>query len=235
MQLAEDEVHLWRIATDRPRDLPSLRELLAPDERAKADRFRFEGDRRRSIVRRAALREILARYADALPAELAFCYGPQGKPAFAPPFRDFGIEFNLSFSGETALCAVGRRSLGVDVERYRVIEDAGLVAKHFFTPTEISVQSEAEDANRVFLRHWTRKEALIKATGSGLSVPLNSFDVSWLPDGTGHPVGLADAEGRLTTWYVHDLSPFPEELAALATAFPEAKIRWCDGHALYSS
>jgi 4'-phosphopantetheinyl transferase len=228
MQLAEDEVHLWRIATDRPRDLPKLRDLLAPDEREKADRYRFEGDRRRSIVRRAALREILARYVDVSPAELAFLYGPQGKPKLAGPFCESGVEFNLSFSGETAICAVGRQPLGVDVERYRVVEDAALVAKRFFTPAEIRLQNEADDTNRVFLRHWTRKEALIKATGSGLSVPLNSFDVSWIPDGAAHRVSLADAEGRLTTWYLRDLSAQPDELAAIATVLAEAKTRWCD-------
>ncbi|HEV3341617.1 MAG TPA: 4'-phosphopantetheinyl transferase superfamily protein [Pirellulales bacterium] len=226
MQLAEDEVHLWRIATDRPCELPNLRELLAVDERAKAHRFRFDRDRRRSIVRRAALRQIIGRYLDVSPAELSFCYGPQGKPLLAAPFCEAGLEFNLSFSGETALCAVARQPLGVDLERYRMIEDAGLVAKHFFTPAEISLQNGADDANRVFLRHWTRKEALIKATGSGLSVALSSFDVSWLPDGAPRQVTLADADGRPTTWYLRDLAPAPDELAALATALPDAKIRW---------
>jgi len=228
MRLVEDEVHLWRIATDRPCDVPSLRELLAVDERAKADRFRFDRDRRRCIVRRAAVRQILARYLGASPGELAFCYGPQGKPSLGAPFCDAGLEFNLSVSGETTLCAVGRQPLGVDLERYRHVEDAGLVAKHFFTPAEISLQGAADDANRVFLRHWTRKEALIKATGSGLSVPLNSFDVSWLPDGAAHQVTLDDAEGRSTTWYLRDLEPAPDELAALATVSPTARIRWCD-------
>jgi 4'-phosphopantetheinyl transferase len=228
MHLAEDEVHLWRIATDRPCDLPSLRELLAVDERAKADRFHFESDRRRCIVRRATLRQILARYLDVSPADLTFHYGPQAKPSLASPFSESGIEFSLSFSGETVLCAIGRQPLGVDIERYRPIEDAALVAKHFFTPAEIRLQNDADDANRVFLQHWTRKEALIKATGSGLSVPLNSFDVSWLPNETAQRVSLADAEGRSTTWYLRDLSLSPGELAALATAFAEAKIRWCD-------
>lgn len=228
MQLAEDEVHLWRIATDRPCDLPSLRGLLAPDEQDKADRFRFEGDRRRSIVRRARLRQILAGYLDVSAAELAFRYGLQGKPMLAAPFSESGIEFNLSFSAETALCAIGRQSLGVDIERHRTIEDAALVAKHFFTPAEIALQNEAADANRVFLRHWTRKEALIKATGSGLSVPLNSFDVSWSPDDAPRQVSLADAEGRPTTWYLRDLSPWPDEQAALATVFGGGTIRWCE-------
>jgi 4'-phosphopantetheinyl transferase len=228
MQLAEDEVHLLRIATDRPCDLPSLRELLAVDERAKADRFRFESDRRRCIVRRATLRQILSHYLDVSPAELVFRYGPQGKPSLDAPFCESDIEFNLSFSGETALCAIGRQPLGIDIEQHRTIEDAGLVAKHFFTAAEIRLQNETDDANRVFLRHWTRKEALIKATGSGLSVPLNSFDVSWLPNDTAQRVSLADAEGRPTTWYLRDLSPSLDELAALATAMTETRIRWCD-------
>jgi 4'-phosphopantetheinyl transferase len=226
MDLAEDEVHLWLLATDEPCDLASLRELLADDERAKADRFRFERDCRRSIVRRAKLRQIVAQYVGSTPGEMRFRYGPRGKPTLDAPFDQSGVEFNLSFSGEQALIAIGRRPLGVDLEQCRIVDNAELVAKHFFSQDEILVQNAADDANQVFLRHWTRKEALIKATGSGLSVPLNSFDVSWLPDDADHEVTLPDAEGNVATWYVRDLSPSPGFLAALAAVSPVVKVRW---------
>ena len=226
MQLAEDEVHLWRTATDRPCDLQVLRQILSPDEQAKADRYRFERDHRRAMVRRAALRQILSEYVGVSPAELIFKYGPQGKPALGGPFCDAGCEFNLSFSGELALCAIARQPVGVDLEHERAVRNAELVAKHFFTAGEISLQSAAADGNRVFLRHWTRKEALIKATGSGLSVPLGSFDVSWLPDTDAQQVTLPDAAGRLTTWWLSDLSPGPQWLAALATAVQTKNVQW---------
>lgn len=226
MRLSDDEVHLWRIATDQPCDAQALRQVLSPDEQAKADRFRFERDRRRAIVRRAALRHILAGYVEIAPAELSFRYGPQGKPRLAEPFCESGREFNLSFSGELALCAVARRPLGIDLEQERPVKNAALVAKHFFTPDEIALQNAAPDANQVFLRHWTRKEALIKATGSGLSVPLNGFDVSWLPDGSPRRVSLPDAAGLLTTWWLSDLPAEGGWLAALATAVRTATIEW---------
>lgn len=226
MDLPEDEVHLWLIELDQPCELESLSESLSDDERAKAQRYRFDRDRRRSIVRRAKLRQIVAQYVHATPARLMFDYGPRGKPSLAAPFDEAGVEFNLSFSAELALIAIGYQPLGVDLEQGRAVENAALVAKHSFTPAEIALQNSAHDANRVFLRHWTRKEALIKATGSGLSVPLNSFDVSWLPDDEVHPVTLPDGSGRLTTWYLQDLSSPDAWLAALATALPARKIRW---------
>jgi 4'-phosphopantetheinyl transferase len=256
MLLADDEVHIWRIATDRPRDLAALRRLLSDDEQAKADRYRFEKDRRRAVVRRAALRKILARYTGASPAELKFTYGPHGKPRLDESSAS-GYHFNLSFSGELALCAVARSPLGIDVERERTVENAGLVAKHFFTAAEIALQNAAADANGVFLRHWTRKEALIKATGTGLSVPLNSFDVggfraqgdegvsaqasgtqrvssnaqaetSSKDDSSMRQITLLDASGAPTTWWLNDLMPPPGWYAALATARLMERLEWRD-------
>ena len=228
MHLAEDEVHVWRIATDRAGDSGTLRRLLSDDEQAKADRFRFDRDRRRAIVRRAALRAIVAAYVNASPEELKFAYGAQGKPGLADPFSGSGIQFNVSFSGELALCALALSPLGIDLEACRHVENAALVAKHFFTAQEIDVQNAAEDPNQVFLRHWTRKEALIKATGSGLSVPLNSFDVSWPSDDMARSATLPEASGNLTSWWLRDLVPCSGWLAALATGRPMSKLAWHD-------
>ncbi|MGH7137871.1 MAG: 4'-phosphopantetheinyl transferase family protein [Pirellulales bacterium] len=219
---------MWRIAADRPADSGALRRLLSDDEQAKADRFRFDRDRRRAIVRRAALRAIVAEYVNASPEELKFAYGAQGKPRLADRFPGPGIQFNVSFSGELALCAVALSPLGIDVEACRHVENAALVAKHFFTAEEIAAQHAAEDPNQVFLRHWTRKEALIKATGSGLSVPLNSFDVSWPSDDLARSATLPDASGNLTSWWLCDLVPSAGWLAALATARPMKNIAWHD-------
>ena len=228
MHLAEDEVHVWRIATDRSSDLGALRRVLSDDEQAKADCFRFESDRRRAIVRRAALRAIVAVYVPVSPEELQFAYGAQGKPRLADAFSHSRVQFNLSFSGELALCAVALSPLGVDLEGCRHVENAALVAKHFFTAEEIAVQNAAPDPNQVFLRHWTRKEALIKATGSGLSVPLNSFDVSCPLEDRAQSATLRDASGKSTSWWLRDLDPRAGWLAALATVRPMNNLTWQD-------
>lgn len=230
MLLADDEVHIWRIFTDRPTELARLRQTLSEDERAKADRFRFERDRRRCVLRRAALRKILADYLGTRPEQIEFSYGRQGKPELAVPFSSSGYQFNLSFSGELALCAVARRPLGIDLEQERLVENAALVAKHFFTVGEIAVQSAAENPNQVFLRHWTRKEALMKATGSGLAVPLNSFDVSQLSEQAAWQVTLPDALGMATSWWLQDLIAPSGWMAALATARRPENLQWRDAN-----
>lgn len=230
MLLADDEVHIWRIFTDRPTELARLRQTLSADERAKADRFRFERDQRRCVLRRAALRKIMSDYLGTRPEQVELSYGRQGKPELAGPFSSSGCQFNLSFSGELALCAVARWPLGIDLEQERLVENAALVAKHFFTAGEIAVQSAAENPNQVFLRHWTRKEALIKATGSGLAVPLNSFDVSQVSEQAAGQVTLPDALGKATSWWLQDLIAPSGWTAALATSRRCENLRWRDAN-----
>lgn len=228
MLLADDEVHVWRIDIEGQADLTPARRILSEEERAKADRYRFERDQRRCVLRRAALRNILANYLDTRPDQIEFSYGPRGKPELGGHFANAGYQFNLSFSGELALCAVARWPLGIDLEKERLVENAALVAKHFFTAEEIALQNAAADPNRVFLRHWTRKEALIKATGSGLAVPLNAFDVSRLSGETAWQVTLPDAFGNPTSSWLQDIAAPSGWLAALATARRVENPRWRD-------
>ena len=112
--------------------------VLSEDELERADRFRFERDRRRFVAARSVLRRMLARYVDTGPAAISFEYGQYGKPDVpgAP------VSFNVSHSGSYALFAIGPRfELGVDVE---VLDDARaddlLVAKQFFSLREIETQ-----------------------------------------------------------------------------------------------
>jgi hypothetical protein len=82
--LAADEVHVWRIALNRPiEDVQGLQTLLASEEISRADRFRFEKDRQRFVVVRGLLRVILGRYLDLKPNQLRFVYSDYGKPALA--------------------------------------------------------------------------------------------------------------------------------------------------------
>ena len=111
------DVEVWSIPLDRAeQDVDALATLLAPDERARAERFVFPRDRRRFVVARAGLRAILGRYLAQEPERVAFAYGPRGKPSVP------GVEFNLTHANELALCAVARRTVGVDLEWRRPIE-----------------------------------------------------------------------------------------------------------------
>lgn len=78
--LGDDEVHVWRASLDDPEPVGGWLPLLSADERLRAERFRFERDRRRFATGRARLRAILGRYLGAHPSTIRFVYGPRGRP-----------------------------------------------------------------------------------------------------------------------------------------------------------
>ncbi len=203
--LPADEVHVWRDSLIRaPGEVARLRGLLALEERRRADRFRFERHRSRYIVGRATLRLLLAGYLDADPGDLEIAYGEFDKPYLAD-----GPSFNLSHSGTVVLYAFAARGeLGIDVELY----DAGVVneriAERFFSPAEVrALRALPQEAQPwAFLTCWTRKEAFIKARGDGLSLPLDSFDVTLSPHTPAELLRTAWSEEEPRQWCMEDLS-----------------------------
>lgn len=191
LAVAEGEVHVWAAPLDPPAEAVRRHAgLLAPDERARAERFHFERDRRRFSVARGVLRHLLGRYLAADPRRVAFRYESHGKPALADGTAGGGLRFNVSHSGEVALYAFARgRELGVDVEEVRPMEDGLDIAERFFSQAEVAAfrALPADVRDEAFFNCWTRKEAYIKAVGEGLSFPLHVFDVSLAP---GEPARL---------------------------------------------
>jgi 4'-phosphopantetheinyl transferase len=179
--LPADEVHVWRV--DLAQVAPAEQRwepILSADERTRALRFHFTRDRQRYTATRALLRTVLSGYAGATPEELVFRYSKTGKPALQSG-ESRRVEFNVSHSGEVALLAFARgRELGVDVEQIRENFDHDAIAGRFFSRQEQQQLAAlpAVERYRGFFRCWTRKEAYIKADGSGLSLPLHQFDVS---------------------------------------------------------
>jgi 4'-phosphopantetheinyl transferase len=203
--LPAGEVHVWRSCLERPTEtVERMRGLLAGDEQGRADRFRFERGRSRYIVGRALLRLLLARYVESAPDELEFEYGAFDKPALRA-----GPWFNVSHSGPIALYAFsGRGEIGIDVE----IDDADVahqrIAERFFSPAEVSALRSlpASVQPRAFLTCWTRKEAFIKARGDGLSLALDSFDVTLVPGAPAALLRTAWCSEEADRWSLQDLS-----------------------------
>ncbi len=215
--LPEDEVQIWRV------DLESMRaeearwlEILSPDEAKRADRFHFPADRQRFTAARAWLRKILGAYLDAPPKEISFSYSEKEKPALTPPFSDSAITFNLSHSGEVALYAFTRaRNIGVDVEIIRRDFDVEAIARRFFSQHEQSELAAFPPAERIdaFYRCWTRKEAYIKATGDGLSLPLDQFDVSLISGSSSALLSTRPDSAEAARWRLSEV-PVGEGYAA---------------------
>lgn len=181
LAIAEDQVHLWCLELDAIAPGESRwRALLSPDEIARADRFHFSEDRQNFSATRAVLRILLGNYVDCDPRLLRFTYGTREKPALANA-DGAGVRFNVSHSGVKALIAFARgREVGVDIEQIRENFDDAALAKRFFSPAEQKALAclPSSEKREGFFRCWTRKEAYLKAHGAGLSLPLDSFDVS---------------------------------------------------------
>jgi 4'-phosphopantetheinyl transferase len=192
-------VHVWSSSLEVPPEhFEQYIETLSPDELVRAGRFRFERHRRQYIAGRGLLRHVLARYLALDPRRLHFRYGPHGKPALDDPAEARWLRFNVSNSEEAALIAVGReRELGVDLEVVRPVADIRAIAAHYFCPRERALLSIAprERQHQLFFKYWTRKEAVLKATGDGLALPLDQIDVSGMPRATPRLLLVPDGSG----------------------------------------
>lgn len=190
-------------------------QLLSEDERARADRFVFAKHRRRFIHGRGRLRQILASYLDVAPQMLAFEASAYGKPSLAGAP---GLHFNLSHSEDLGALGVSTDvELGVDIEWIRPLKED--IANRYFAPRECDALQALPAAlqPRAFFECWTRKEAYIKASGEGLSLPLDSFEVAFGPDIGARflridaPVNQAPAD-----WRLHSFEPAPGCIGAIA-------------------
>lgn len=183
--LGDDEVHVWRASLNSSAlDAAGLKLILSSDERERAARFYFEVDRRRCVVGRGYLRLLLGDILNLPANSLRFEYDEFGKPRLTPA-QEQRLRFNVSHSGDLLLIAMTRgRATGVDVEEIRSDFDLEGVAARFFSTNEHKTLTLLAGPGRyqAFFTCWTRKEAYLKARGDGLSLPLDQFDVSVLPD-----------------------------------------------------
>ncbi len=218
--LPAGECHVWWA---RPADAPgALSWLLAGDERARSERFAFREDRLQYVVAHALTRMVVAGYLGAEPAGVGFvarcwtCGGPHGKPYLTDP--PGGLELSLSHCRERVVVAVARRvAVGVDVEAINPCPDDGIEQTALSPAERRELDTWPERQRRgAFLRYWVRKEAVLKATGHGLTVPPALLTVS----GPGQPPRLLDWPPPLSTIglpvQLHDLAPGDGFVASLA-------------------
>jgi 4'-phosphopantetheinyl transferase len=186
--------------------------MLSPEELTRANRFHFPLHRDQFVVARGVLRYLLSHYMEIPASRIRFAEGAHGKPELLEKPR-YG--FNVSHSGGLAMYAVSDLGeIGIDIEQHREMDDVEGIAKRFFAPEEVWAleQLSAEERRAAFFRCWSRKEAVVKAIGAGLSLPLDSFCVS-IDDNPELSV-----QGRLPggMWTLFDVTPRCGYSAALA-------------------
>ncbi len=210
------EVH-WRF----PQSSANLADVLSAEERAQADRFRFDADRRAFQSAHDLLRHCLTRFRPKVrPEDWRFRIGLHGKPLPEDPAD--GLHFNLTHSRGLVACVVAKElECGVDCEGiHRFVEDG--------IPTRVAHESEwkalallpqSEQAHRA-ASLWTLKEATLKTVGVGFSISAQETRFLWDEGGgilyqTGK--AMADWPGP---WLHRLLCPDDKHMLAVALRKP---------------
>jgi 4'-phosphopantetheinyl transferase len=190
--------------------------LLAPDERARAERYHAARNCTRYVVARGALRSILGEYLGASPARLEFRRNPFGKPSLVGR-SSMLPDFSVSRADDVMVCAIAEGArIGVDIEPVaRATDDRHELA--YFSPFEREQLERLPPEQRLEAAAicWTRKEAFIKALGEGLSFPLDAFDVSVHPDPP-RLVATRPDRGEAARWSLYDLAVAPASVGTVA-------------------
>jgi 4'-phosphopantetheinyl transferase len=205
--LLPDEVHVWwaSLALGDAVHAAAWRSLFA-DERLRAARYRVEPVRRRFVAGRGLLRLLLGGYLNVEPALVRFDYGEFGKPRLDDRHGS-DITFNLSHSGDVAVYAVARGlPVGVDIEAIDRMDVAAssAIVERFFSAREQAAYRALPGSQKplAFLRAWTRKEACLKASGSGLVEQLAMVEVTLPPAA---PAVVSESGTERPGWWLHDL------------------------------
>ena len=195
------------------------RDWLNADEHSRLARKLRAADVQRELTSRACLRQLLGHYLDRPPSSIAFALEPDGKPFLAHTSAGERLEFNVSHAGDWALLAFGHGlRVGVDIEPWSELEFDQLV-RGFFSPVEKDAwaQLRAEEKRAAFFAAWTRKEAYLKALGTGLAKPLDSFAVRFTPrDSPAELLWCADDPRAPERWSMTAFTPAPGYSGALA-------------------
>lgn len=203
--LEKPGIALWLVDLDSASTAPggpNPDELLSEAERAKANRFRFEHDARRYRASHTALRQLLSQESGVPARDLQFVEGRFGKPRLS---ANHPLHFNMSHSGRWALIGLSATApIGVDIEAPRPMDDLTSMAERNFSPREfVAFQAvEPPEQLQAFLQCWTRKEACLKALGSGLSIEPGVFEAGIETETLATAIGVDNQMCHMTVFSI---------------------------------
>lgn len=207
-----NHVDIWRIASEQYHD--GLLDLLTPAETERIHRYRIPADREMRITARAAVKMLIAKYAGIAPEQVIIEQTPTNKPRLVGLEN---IDFNLSHSRKQILIAISNSPVGVDVERMRPgLASSGLI----FSEAEARWVAQSADKTAAFFTLWTRKEALVKASGQGI---IDEIPTVHCLDGL-HPIpAVLDLNGD---WQLQSFDVDDEYAASVASL--NSQLRFWD-------
>lgn len=162
-----DNIHVWKFDLEKGFELAEKHiQLLNAEERKGIYKYKLEGDQKRQMISKVMRKVLIGGYLDLLPEKLVFIENEFRKP-FLHGIHD--LHFNISHSGNLVMFVFSTKCCGIDVEPIISGFDYNPLLPTSFTPPETKVILESKNPLREFIRLWTIKESLIKATGDGLT------------------------------------------------------------------
>lgn len=221
-------VDLWTadVRTFR-RVLRQFTGLLSPEERRRAARLADPEHLMHFILAHGFLRLVLSRYLPIQPERLRFQSHANGKPRLVKAGYSPSLEFNLAHSAHMTMIAVAAgRPVGVDVEALTRPVRAQAIVERYFSPAELARFASLPRLRyeREFIRYWTAKEAVLKASGLGLAGGLSRCEVVSHPGGRSAIVRLV-RQGKPRPWQVRFFPFSTTYLGAVAAEGTEWKVR----------
>jgi len=224
--LSAHDVHLWLANLDIQVFPPERYwSTLSEDEQQRAQRFVTSELSKRFIIARGLLRYLLSLYTQQPPADLVFSYSEKGKPSLAKPLKDGGIFcFNMSHTDKQALYAIARQAVGVDIEQIRETLKHEELTRLVLSDAEKQAWHAVPIAQRrlAFFRTWTRKEALLKASGKGLAGNMRQLCLPLSPRMLALHNYFMPIEPR--PWTLYDLPQQNQTVGCVVTQQPVNKI-----------
>lgn len=189
-----ENIDVWRInMTTSVPHLSDLQKLLDLQETEKTQRYHQEKDRQSRIISRAVLRILLGRYLAAEPKEIRFQLD-HNKKLLLQNTSSKNLHFNVSHSGDWILIAISTNPIGVDTEQINTSFTYQNLLDFGFSLEEKNYIQSAANSHQSFYKLWTRKEALLKATGKGLIDDLISVpSLNGIHQNPEHIIGSAES------------------------------------------
>lgn len=200
MQTDDKPIVLIESLEEHESRLESLIGFLCINELARYHKFRSSKARDIFCLSHGLLRTTLGNLLGVDPKAIEFSYGPRGKPHIKTP--ETNLQFSLSHSGDyCALAIVVNKAIGIDIEQHREVKSILQLARRIASPVELAFVDSfiTPDKPGLFFDFWTRKEAMVKATGSGISQGLSEITLASQETGFFQVVNLANASFLLET------------------------------------
>jgi 4'-phosphopantetheinyl transferase len=221
-QLRRSELHIWTASLVQPKNfLARMRSVLSDDEIKRASRFHRAAHRNVFVVRRGVLRLILSQYLNTSPEKLLFSYSPTGKPYLAAESGSSTLSFSVSHSYQVAAYVIARNiKVGID------IEFMGLLSSRLdIVPSSLLLGDEKrlfqhlpeESRREAFYHFWVQKEAVLKASGLGISKLADAKILSTVWDSRCNTFEVKNEdESTASCWCSRRINVHPHYAGALA-------------------